>query len=54
MNDNNLNKKLITWAATFLCVAVLLFFYFHAPILPILLAGAGTLLIVLFQNSKKK
>ncbi len=52
MNKPGLKNKLSLWAVSFILAAILLFFYFHAPLLPILLAGIGTLALVLFRHYK--
>ncbi len=57
MNKNDVNRRLTLWAVTFFSIAVILFFYFKAPLLPLLLAGISTFCIVVvryFSEQQKR
>jgi len=48
-----ISRSLKVWAFSFSVAGIILFFYFKAPIIPIILAGIGTLILVLLQNKTR-
>ena len=54
MNPNDEMKRLSLWLLSFLVVAIAMYFYFHAPLLPIVLAGVLTFMITLLRGRWKK
>ncbi|GEM_PF-3956808 len=56
MNKIDLRKILVPWLASFAFAALILFFYFKAPLMPILLAGVatGVITFVRYFLSKKQ
>ena len=42
-----MKRKITLWLASYLVASVLLLFYFHAPLVPLLIAGLATFLITL-------
>ncbi len=53
-NQADLRKSLVLWLGSFIVTGLLLFFYFGAPLIPILLAGALTGLVAFFRYFRSK
>lgn len=51
---SDLRKKIVWWFCGYAAAALILIYYFHAPVVPVLLAGALTLALTLFRHFRSK
>ena len=51
--ENGFTRKLVLWFGSYLAAAILLFFYFKAPLFPLLLGGLLTLALTWIKWVKR-